>query len=34
MVRKEQTKRKTILDKLDLDTIPKSTKPLIDTKKY
>ena len=33
MIRKEQTKRKSILDKLDLDSIPKSTKPLVDTKK-
>ncbi|EDP94435.1 hypothetical protein U8527_11170 [Kordia algicida OT-1] len=33
MVRKKQTKRKSILDKLDLDSIPKSTKPLIDSKK-
>ncbi|EDP97370.1 hypothetical protein U8527_03425 [Kordia algicida OT-1] len=33
MVRKEQNKRKSILDKLDLDSIPKSTKPLVDTKK-
>ncbi|AXG69960.1 hypothetical protein KORDIASMS9_02189 [Kordia sp. SMS9] len=33
MVRKEQTKRKSIVDKLDLALIPKSTKPLIDTKK-
>ena len=33
MVGKEQTKRKSILDKLDLDSIPKSTKPLVDTKK-
>ena len=33
MIRKEQTKRKSILDKLDLDSIPKSAKPLIDTKK-
>ncbi|WP_420573658.1 hypothetical protein [Kordia sp.] len=33
MIRNKQTKRKSILDGLDLDSIPKSTKPLIDKKK-
>ena len=33
MVHKEQNTRKSILDKLDLDSISKSTKPLFDTKK-
>ncbi|WP_430408597.1 hypothetical protein [Kordia sp.] len=33
MIKNKQTKRKSILDGLDLNSIPKSTKPLIDTKK-
>lgn len=33
MIKNKQTKRKSILDDLDLDSIPKSTKPLIDKKK-
>ncbi|QHI37104.1 hypothetical protein IMCC3317_24820 [Kordia antarctica] len=33
MIKNKQTKRKSILDGLDLNSIPKSTKPLIDKKK-
>jgi len=33
MIRNKQTKRKSILDGVDLDSLTKSTKPLIDKKK-
>lgn len=33
MIKNKQTKRKSILDGVDLDSLPKSTKPIIDKKK-